>query len=261
VHIDSIPAGGSVMINTVWPSDLIPPPEVVIDGTTYSWADSCLLVEVSPHDGPTPTGNHTWDNNNLCQRNVTIVDPGDDDDAAIAFVVGNRNNYARLLNVQIDRRHLPAGVKLQFDYVDRATTKTITNLLEETRGGKNILKTCDLTLITEAKGELSCPSGGNTVPVVIDKNTRFSFPACHMKGRDINYKLQPVTDKDRTVFALPTVKRTYVPILRKGGEYQVVALRMTGLRDLKPGDYQIDIYQETALGMIEGGVNFIIRKE
>jgi subtilisin family serine protease len=261
VHIDSIPAGGSVMINTVWPPDLIPPSEVVIDGTTYSWADSCLLVEVSPHDGPTPTGNHTWDNNNLCQRNITIVDPGDDDDAAIAFVVGNRYNYAKMLNVRIDRRNLPAGVKLQFDYVYRGTTKAITNLLEEAKKGVNVLKTCDLTLITEAKGELSCPSGGNTVPVVIDKNTMFTFPACHIKGRDINYKLQPVTDRDITVFALPTVKRTYVPILRKGGEYQVVALRMIGLRDLKPGDYQIDIYQETVLGMTEGGVNFIIRKE
>lgn len=260
VNIDTIPAGSSVMINTVWPSDLIPPSEVVIDGTTYSWADSCLLVEVSPHDGPTPTGNHTWDNNNLCQRNITIVDPGDDDDAAIAFVVGNKNNDAKMLNLRIDRKHLPAGVKLQFDYIDRGATKTIINLLEEAKNGVNVLQTCDLTLLTEALGEISCTPEGGTVPVVIDKNTRFTFPACHIKGKDINYKLRPITDKNRMVFTLPTVNRVYVPILRKGGEYQVVALRMTGLRELKPGDYQIDIYQETILGMIEGGVNFILRK-
>jgi hypothetical protein len=75
VHIDTIPANGFVTINLEWLAHLIPAATVVVDGTQYSWADSCILVDVSPHDGPTPTGNHTWDNNNLCQKNITIVDP------------------------------------------------------------------------------------------------------------------------------------------------------------------------------------------
>ena len=28
----------------------------------------CLLVEISPHDGFTPPGNHVWENNNLAQK-------------------------------------------------------------------------------------------------------------------------------------------------------------------------------------------------
>ena len=35
----------------------------------------------------------------------------------------------------------------------------------------------------------NAPSGGSTLLVVIDKNTRFTFPACHIKGRDISWPL------------------------------------------------------------------------
>lgn len=261
VHIDSIPAGGVVTRNTIWPAALVPPASVVIDGVTYSWADACLLVNVSPHDGPMPTGNHTWDNNNICQKNVFPVDPGDSDGFAIGFVVGHYKNYANLLNLRIERKNLPAEVKLYFDYIDEGHTKEVIRFLDELREGPYMLDTCDLTILTEAKGEIHFSKTGEISPVIIAPNTRLTLPCCNLMGKPTNYQLNPVLKGAKTVFAVPTAQNTYVPVPRRRGAYQVVALLGKGLRNLKKGEYQIDVYQEDLTGKIDGGVNFIIRKK
>lgn len=63
-RIESIPAGGDVVAKVKWEKAFIPP--------AAGW-HPCLLVEVSPHDGPMPAGEHVWENNNLGQKNITIV--------------------------------------------------------------------------------------------------------------------------------------------------------------------------------------------
>jgi hypothetical protein len=66
VHrIESIPAGSNVIAKVGWERTLIPP--------AANW-HPCLLVEISPHDGPAPAGQYVWENNNLGQKNITIVD-------------------------------------------------------------------------------------------------------------------------------------------------------------------------------------------
>lgn len=64
-RIESIPGRGNVIAKVRWERTLIPP--------ATNW-HPCLLVEVSPHDGPAPAGMHIWENNNLGQKNITIVD-------------------------------------------------------------------------------------------------------------------------------------------------------------------------------------------
>ncbi|TAL70153.1 MAG: hypothetical protein EPN82_05940 [Bacteroidetes bacterium] len=260
-HITSIPAGGFVTINMRWPADIIPPDTVVIDGLIYSWADSCLLVEVSPHDGPAPTGNHSWDNNNLCQRNITIVDAGDTDDMAIAFVVGNQVNEANMVNIRVERKNLPAGVKLYLDYIDRGTAKDVAKFLVEAEEETQVLDTCDLILMSQTKGKLYCHNTDETSLILIPPKTRFSFPCCNLRGKTTKYQIKPIDMDKRLIFALPTAQKARIPILRKQREYQVVALLVKGLRKLKKGEYQIDVYQEDLKRNMEGGVNFIIRKK
>lgn len=261
VHFNSIPAGGVVTTNTKWPATLVPPASVVINGVLYSWADACLLVDVSPHDGPTPTGNNTWDNNNICQRNVFPVDLADsDDDLAIGFVVGHHTNYANLLNLRIDRKHLPAGVRLFFDYIDKGVTREVLRYLDELKERRHMLETCDLIILTEAKGEIQCSMTEETSPVTIAPNTRLTLPCCPLSEKPTYYQLNPVFIDNRTVLAIPTVQRACVPVPRKRGEYQVVALLAKGLRNLKKGEYQIDLYQENLTGTIDGALNFVIRK-
>jgi len=260
IHIDTIPAGGFVTVNTRWSADIIPPDSVVIDGVIYSWADSCLLVEVSPHDGPAPTGNHTWDNNNLCQRNISILDPADEDDFAIAFVAGHLTNMADLVNVRVDRKNLPADVHLYFDYVDTGTIKEVMELIGKAPRETQLFETCNLTLLTGTKGEIRCPRTGDTITMELNPNTRITLTCCQTKRAVAQYKLKPVLRDGRTVFALPTVRRNYLPLPRRAGEHQIVALLGKGLRKLGKGEYQIDVFQEDLNGRVQGGVNFMLRK-
>ena len=63
-RIQSIPDGSNIIAKVRWEKSLIPP--------AANW-HPCLLVEISPHDGPNPTGQNVWDNNNLGQKNIKIV--------------------------------------------------------------------------------------------------------------------------------------------------------------------------------------------
>lgn len=259
VHIPSIPAHGMVTVNTLWPMDLIPPASVTIDGITYSWADSCLLVEVSPHDGPPTTGNNTWDNNNLCQKNITIVN-ADDDDYTLAFMVGHHLELAEIVNLRIDRKHLPANVKLFVDYVDRDLTKRVTQLLD--RGfekDKDELRTCDMIFLEDTKAQLECTRGGVKV-VGIRKGTRLSVPCCPDNEQAMDYQLKPARYYGKTIFELPVAHRALAPLPRHKGEYQMVALRIEGLKNIDEGEYRIDIHQQGLDGQPQGMVNFILRK-
>lgn len=260
IHIPSIPAHGMITVNTMWPMDLIPPASVTVDGITYSWADSCLLVEVSPHDGPPPTGINSWDNNNLCQKNITIVD-ADDDEYTFAFVVGHYLELADLVNLRVERKHLPANVKLFVDYVNRDLTKQVTNLLD--RGfdkNKNELQTCDLTFLEDTKAKMECARGDYGKVVAIRKGTRLSVLYCPGNDRPINYQLKPARYGGKTIFELPVAHRTFAPLPRRKREYQMVALRIEGLRNLDKGEYRIDVYQQDLNGRPHGMVNFILRK-
>ncbi|MBL8228511.1 MAG: S8 family serine peptidase [Bryobacterales bacterium] len=63
-RIESIPAGGNAIAKIRWERALIPP--------AANW-HPCLLVEISPHDGPAASGVYVWENNNLGQKNISIV--------------------------------------------------------------------------------------------------------------------------------------------------------------------------------------------
>ena len=67
-------AGADGFVTFEWQQDLIPPQTVLVGGINVNW-HPCLLVEVSPHDGFVPTGNHVWDDNNLAQKNISIIYP------------------------------------------------------------------------------------------------------------------------------------------------------------------------------------------
>jgi hypothetical protein len=230
-HLNSIPAHGAVTVNAKWPKEIIPPETVTVNGVTYSWADSCLLVEVSPHDGPTPSGNHTWDSNNLCQRNITIVNPpAGGNDFAFAFVVGNMVHVKEPFHIKIERQNLPLDVKMKVDYIYKETAAQVQRFLNDK---KNILPTKENNLVLKRQ------------PIII---------------RVREYDMAQEKNLPITIFNLPNKRNAYIPILPLKEDYQMIALRGTGLNKLKKGNYQINVYQEDLEGKTEGGINFVIKK-
>ncbi len=115
--VTGIPPGGEQIVNVQWPSGLIPPEQVSTPSGTVCW-HPCLLAEVTPHDGPAPTGNHVWDDNNLAQKNITIVGTDAGSDFAIATVIGNEENPADYLILEVYRGRLPREVELYVDLLD-----------------------------------------------------------------------------------------------------------------------------------------------
>lgn len=97
--VNSVPSGTDGFVTMEWTQDLIPPATVLVNGVNVNW-HPCILVEVSPHDGFVPTGVHVWENNNLAQKNLTIVYPDSSSDNASLVVLGNRMK-GKLKNLKI----------------------------------------------------------------------------------------------------------------------------------------------------------------
>lgn len=113
----AVPPGGEQIVSVEWPAGLIPPAEVVLPSGPVHW-HPCLLAEVTPHDGPIPTGNHVWDDNNLAQKNISIVDVDTGADFAAGMVIGHPDNKAEHVQLEILRGNLPGDVQLYVDLVD-----------------------------------------------------------------------------------------------------------------------------------------------
>lgn len=88
VRVDNLAAGADTIVKMTWPTALIPPKQVQVGAVMVNW-HPCLLLEVSPHDGPAPASSviAVRGDNNLAQRNITIADAGSD--AWFGIVVGS----------------------------------------------------------------------------------------------------------------------------------------------------------------------------
>lgn len=130
--ITGLAAGANTTVNVRWPKALIPPQTVTVGGMSVTW-HPCLLVEVSPQDGPPATGVRVWDRNNLAQKNITIVYADLGKLFASAVVVGNLFTASRQTYLEIDRGDLPATVRLHVDLVDPKLTGHVKEHLRRTR--------------------------------------------------------------------------------------------------------------------------------
>jgi hypothetical protein len=151
-------------------------------------------------------------------------------------------------------------VQLFIDYIDIERTKEVKEILDKIKRKYHKFHTCDLTILTKTEADLFCSKKKKKSHIYIEPNTHLILTCCDLKEVLIDYRLTPVQIDGRPVFALPLAAKSYVPMLQRGGKYQIIALIAKGLKNLKKGEYQIDIYQEDLTGKMEGGVNFIIRK-
>jgi subtilisin family serine protease len=73
--ISPLPPNADAIVKFVWDKALIPPANVAVGSLIAQW-HPCLLLELSPHDGPPAVGQPSAvaGDNNLAQRNVAIVD-------------------------------------------------------------------------------------------------------------------------------------------------------------------------------------------
>lgn len=118
-------ASGDVQIfNFLWPAALVPPEEV--GGTNWH---PCLLAEVTPNTGPSPSGNLVVDYSNIAQRNITITYSDDDGVHEMTGVIGNENDDAPMKRIVVRRGKLPKRAKIWVRFLDPKVERALVKYL------------------------------------------------------------------------------------------------------------------------------------
>ncbi len=95
----NLPAGGEQIVKARWPASEVP----------SAGSHGCLLVSAYSPTDEALTGRYVWEDNNLAQKNLTIVDLQPDDSAEISFKLGNvLLRKPKLFRIEILR---PAGLE------------------------------------------------------------------------------------------------------------------------------------------------------
>jgi subtilisin family serine protease len=119
IPIHNLLVGANEIVKFVWQQALIPPETVMVSGVPVRW-HPCLLVEASPHDGPTPVTGLSVPikgDNNIAQRNIHIVNHGDSEsDAYIGTIVGTRDKKGiSMLILDVNKLQDVTALNLHFD--------------------------------------------------------------------------------------------------------------------------------------------------
>ncbi|MEM9548170.1 MAG: S8 family serine peptidase, partial [Bacteroidota bacterium] len=120
--VNTIAANTDAIYNFQWPAALVPPE--IVGGTRWH---PCLLAEVSPHTGPTPSGNLVYDNSNLGQRNITIdySDDNSDDTFEATGVIGNATDFSRSKRIVLHKGSLPKSATIWIRFLDERIEKDV----------------------------------------------------------------------------------------------------------------------------------------
>lgn len=159
-------AGASDIVDVSWPAALVPPETVVEKGRVVTW-HPCLLVEISPHDGPAATGTHVWDSNNLAQKNIQI-DYSSDDSFATVAVVGNIAVQRRHLDLVINRGELPRQVDVYVELLDAEVWARLREWVGGLEPGQQARYNFRLGVHEKREVLWLGPSGKTRIPILSD---------------------------------------------------------------------------------------------
>ena len=283
-RIQSVPGGGNVIARVRWPQSLIPP--------AANW-HPCVLVEISPHDGPNATGQHVWENNNLGQKNLTIVNARRGELITFPFRFAHPLVEAKALSLEVHKLKAAPNLQVAVDVRNPQFLTQIASLskiklpLGRSLGDTDIdesaataldelpsVRPFRVTFLEEARIAVSSDLSQEQAETVI-----FNFP----RGSSVEIQRGSVTDLSDTepfstddtagarqtvpgfsvrpvnglpVFAMnPMLKQAKlsIPLNRPG--WQESDLKIQVPPTATKGDrYEFDVVQRNAQGQMIGGV-------
>jgi hypothetical protein len=181
VRINTLAAGANQIVKMTWPQALIPPATVVVSGTTVAW-HPCLLLEASPHDGPMPTGT-TFDikrDNNIAQRNISILEPGDPASDAFAAIVAGTSDARGVRSLLIDRSRLADQARVLIRPADPEHLEKLVGELGRERPDPGSGRTVRLL----SRARLSVGRGRDTMLIEAAPGTRLDWNGDSDPGLD-----------------------------------------------------------------------------
>ena len=183
-RIDNLAPGADQIVKFTWPDTLIPPETVVVNGANVRW-HPCLLVEASPHDGPHPVGGlavPVQGNNNIAQRNITIINAGDAAaDLFVGMVVGTRAE-AGIATLIVDGTRLQGASGIRLHVADQQAMKQLVagaNRIAEERSGANAAgEKASCAVIIEERTALRVECGACDTVIEAAPGSRILTGAC-----------------------------------------------------------------------------------
>ncbi len=109
--VSSILPAASAISHVKWAASLIPP--------DTNW-HPCLLAEAAPNDGLSLKGRHVWENNNLAQKNITIVNARAGNLIEFPFVFGNAHCEDQAGELVVKKLIAPRKAEILLDMGDDA---------------------------------------------------------------------------------------------------------------------------------------------
>ncbi|GAA1959541.1 S8 family serine peptidase [Microbacterium deminutum] len=234
--------GAEQTVSIEWPAGLIPPDEVMVSGSPVHW-HPCLLAELTPHDGPLATGSHVWDDNNLAQKNISIVDADSGSDFAGGFVIGEEFNGAKSLTLEILRGDLPKTVQLYLDLLDPVLRRRMRVLAE--RQNTEPVETPSRLKPVRLPGTLVLERMPDRLVEAIRLPQRTTWSLGLEGGRE--------------VVELAPVKRVRVPVPTPADRFTLLVLGGIVGPDTPAGEYEVVVVQRDDRGRVGGSVGFVIR--
>jgi subtilisin family serine protease len=250
VRINTLAAGADQIVKMTWPQPLVPPTTVTVGGTTVAW-HPCLLLEASPHDGPLPAG-ATFDakrNNNIAQRNIAILDPGETASDLFVAVMAGTSADAGVEALVVDRQLVAAGALVQLRLADAALMRKLVSHVHAvgdrpTRQPEN--RRCEIRLLSPAR--IAVGGEGCTVVVEAARGTRIR---CHDRG-DADAGDVTVGQVDgRDVIEIGEGAPVELPLRLARGEFTPVLVRLSG------GDGELRMTQRRGDGDVSAGFSML----
>ncbi|HEV8695788.1 MAG TPA: S8 family serine peptidase [Lysobacter sp.] len=242
--VTGIAPGAEQIVNVEWPTGLIPPVDVMTASGTVHW-HPCLLVEITPHDGPTPSGIHVWDDNNLAQKNISIVNTDAGMDFAIANVIGHEDNAADYLLLEINRGRLPREVQLYVDLLEPRLRRRLRKFDHSTEPEPSHPVLEHAGAITHAPATAT-----RFIPAVAKQFSTLRKP--HAQLWNIGWY------EGHEVVFLRAYPRVRVPVLAGPGRMSPVIVGGIVGRGAQPGEYEIVLIQRQPNGEISGSATMMV---
>jgi hypothetical protein len=225
--------------------------------TLWGWQSAgwhpCLLAEVETcNDFGSPVGVHVWENNNLAQRNVTIMSALAAQTILFSFAYGNAFNADEQVTLEFVKQGFAPDMELTVDFLPK--TLPLANIPEMVRLDEPVRVT---PLPPHVPGE--APTIPRPEPQGCLALIRRIFGGGAAR-RKLDEVIKPVSGgqmiqrEGRTLVALREAQAS-VQINRHPGRMHQALLSFRVPENASPGDvYQVDIVQRNADGQIAGGV-------
>jgi hypothetical protein len=224
-RIDNLAPSNDQIVKFIWSSATIPPESVMVGTTNVHW-HPCLLLEASPHDGPTPIGGlavPVQGDNNIAQRNITIINAGDADaDAFVGMIAGTRLDVG-VATLVIDARRLRGADSILLHVADEAAMKRLREAAArlarefEPEAGRDGDGDCAVLIESPTRLRLRCGDFSVVIEaapgsrVLSGRETRMRFSASWVQHRGLD--AVKLTDVDQIEIPLQLAGKQFVPLL------------------------------------------------